>query len=260
MSELLSSAEHFGFVLSIFIFLMAVQITLRFKLELFNPLLISTIIIIVILTAFNIPYSQYREGADLLNYFLTPATVCLAIPLYKQFSLLKNNFKAVFCAVFLGTVCSIVSILLMGFFFQLSKEHISTLLPKSITTAIGMGVSESMGGYVNLTVAAIVLTGISGGILSNLVFKIFPASHSKRPCFGNRCPCDWNRQGLGNGRNRRGHVFLGNRTGRNPYSYSGSDSTFRNLLTCKKKVADFPFRFDKLRKEKSLLCEKNTTN
>lgn len=177
MSELLSSAEHFGFVLSIFIFLMAVQIKLRFKLELFNPLLISTIIIIVILTAFNIPYSQYREGADLLNYFLTPATVCLAIPLYKQFSLLKNNFKAVFCAVFLGTVCSIVSILLMGFFFQLSKEHISTLLPKSITTAIGMGVSESMGGYVNLTVAAIVLTGISGGILSNLVFKIFPIRH-----------------------------------------------------------------------------------
>lgn len=177
MSELLSSTEHFGFVLSIFIFLMAVQIKLRFKLELLNPLLVSTIIIIVILTIFKIPYKLYREGADLLNYFLTPATVCLAIPLYKQFSLLKNNFKAVFCAVFLGTLCSIVSILLMGFFFQLSKEHISTLLPKSITTAIGIGISESMGGYVNLTVAAIVLTGITGGILSNLVFKIFPIRH-----------------------------------------------------------------------------------
>ena len=159
MSQLISGADHFGFVLSIFIFLLAVQIKLRFKLELLNPLLVSTIIIIVILLTFKIPYDSYLEGADILNYFLTPATVCLAIPLYKQFSLLKNNFKAVFCAVLLPA------------------EHIATLLPKSITTAIGLGISESISGYVNLTVASIVLTGIIGGILSDFVFKILPIHH-----------------------------------------------------------------------------------
>ena len=172
MSQLISGADHFGFVLSIFIFLLAVQIKLRFKLELLNPLLVSTIIIIAILLTFKIPYDSYLEGADILNYFLTPATVCLAIPLYKQFSLLKNNFKAVFCAVLLGTISSLGSILLMGFFFKLPVEHIATLLPKSITTAIGLGISESISGYVNLTVASIVLTGIIGGILSDFVFKI----------------------------------------------------------------------------------------
>ena len=177
MSQLISSADHFGFVLSIFIFLLAVQIKLRFKLELLNPLLVSTIIIIAILLTFKIPYDSYLEGADILNYFLTPATVCLAIPLYKQFSLLKNNFKAVFCAVLLGTISSLGSILLMGFFFKLPAEHIATLLPKSITTAIGLGISESISGYVNLTVASIVLTGIIGGILSDFVFKILPIHH-----------------------------------------------------------------------------------
>ena len=177
MSELLISTEHFGFVLSIFVFLLAVEIKARFKSELLNPLLLSTIIIIAILLVFRIPYQSYRKGADLLNYFLTPATVCLAIPLYKQFSLLKNNFKAVFCSVLFGTLSSIVSIFLLSLIFHLSSEHISTLLPKSITTAIGIGVSESTGGYVNLTVAAIVLTGILGGILSDLVFRIFPTHH-----------------------------------------------------------------------------------
>ena len=120
MSELLISTEHFGFVLSIFVFLLAVEIKARFKSELLNPLLLSTIIIIAILLVFRIPYQSYRKGADLLNYFLTPATVCLAIPLYKQFSLLKNNFKAVFCSVLFGTLSSIVSIFLLSLIFHLS--------------------------------------------------------------------------------------------------------------------------------------------
>ena len=155
MKEILMSSEHFGFGLSIFIYLLAIQIKLRLKWDFLNPLLVSTIIIVGIL----------------------PATVCLAIPLYKQWSLLKNNFKAVFLGIFAGTLSSIGSILLLGLLFHLPNEHISTLLPKSITTAIGMGISEETGGYVTLTVAAIVLTGILGSILADLVFRIFPIHH-----------------------------------------------------------------------------------
>lgn len=177
MKEILMSSEHFGFVLSIFIFLLAIQIKLWLGWDFLNPLLLSTIMIVGILLLSDIPYEEYKQGAGLLNYFLTPATVCLAIPLYKQWNLLKNNFKAVLLGILAGTLSSIVSILLLGLAFHLPNEHISTLLPKSITTAIGMGISEEMGGYVTLTVAAIVLTGILGSILSDLVFRIFPIYH-----------------------------------------------------------------------------------
>lgn len=177
MKEILMSSEHFGFVLSIFIFLLAIQIKLWLGWDFLNPLLLSTIMIVGILLLSDIPYEEYKQGAGLLNYFLTPATVCLAIPLYKQWNLLKNNFKAVILGILAGTLSSIVSILLLGLAFHLPNEHISTLLPKSITTAIGMGISEEMGGYVTLTVAAIVLTGILGSILSDLVFRIFPIHH-----------------------------------------------------------------------------------
>ena len=177
MKEILMSSEHFGFVLSIFIFLLAIQIKLWLGWDFLNPLLLSTIMIVGILLLSEIPYEEYKQGAGLLNYFLTPATVCLAIPLYKQWNLLKNNFKAVILGILAGTLSSIVSILLLGLAFHLPNEHISTLLPKSITTAIGMGISEEMGGYVTLTVAAIVLTGILGSILSDLVFRIFPIHH-----------------------------------------------------------------------------------
>ena len=177
MKEILMSSEHFGFVLSIFIFLLAIQIKLWLGWDFLNPLLLSTIMIVGILLLSDIPYEEYKQGAGLLNYFLTPATVCLAIPLYKQWNLLKNNFKAVILGILAGTLSSIVSILLLGLAFHLPNEHIATLLPKSITTAIGMGISEEMGGYVTLTVAAIVLTGILGSILSDLVFRIFPIHH-----------------------------------------------------------------------------------
>lgn len=177
MKEILMSSEHFGFVLSIFIFLLAIQIKLWLGWDFLNPLLLSTIIIVGILLLTDIPYEKYKQGAGLLNYFLTPATVCLAIPLYKQWNLLKNNFKAVILGILAGTLSSIGSILLLGLAFHLPNQHISTLLPKSITTAIGMGISEEMGGYVTLTVAAIVLTGILGSILSDLVFRIFPIHH-----------------------------------------------------------------------------------
>lgn len=177
MKEILMSSEHFGFVLSIFIFLLAIQIKLWLRWDFLNPLLLSTMMIVGILLLSDIPYEEYKQGAGLLNYFLTPATVCLAIPLYKQWNLLKNNFKAVILGILAGTLSSIGSILLLGLAFHLPNEHISTLLPKSITTAIGMGISEEMGGYVTLTVAAIVLTGILGSILSDLVFRIFPIHH-----------------------------------------------------------------------------------
>ncbi len=177
MKSAVMDSGYFGLILSIFLYLLAVSIKKKFRFSILNPLLTSTLMIIAILYIFRIPYDSYKSSADLLSYLLTPATVCLAIPMYKQIRLLKENLPAVFCAITSGTLCSVLSILIMGKLFGLQANHIATLLPKSITTAIGMGVSEKAGGIVTLTVAAIVITGILGNMIAEMVFKIFHITH-----------------------------------------------------------------------------------
>ena len=118
-----------------------------------------------------------NEGAKYISYLLTPATVCLAVPLYEQLTLLKKNFKAVLVGILSGVVASLVSILGFSVLFGLNHEQYVTLLPKSITTAIGMGVSEELGGIVTITVASIVITGILGNVIAEGVCKIFKIQH-----------------------------------------------------------------------------------
>ncbi|WP_036607835.1 LrgB family protein [Oribacterium sp. P6A1] len=177
MKEALINSNYFGLILSIALFILSVRIKAKFRLAILNPLLISTLLCIAVLVVFKIPYDTYKESAGLLNYLLTPATVCLAIPMYKQLKLLKDNLLAVIAAITSGTICSIMSIFIMGKLFRLSSEHIATLLPKSITTAIGMGVSEEAGGIVTLTVAGIIITGILGNMIAESIFRIFHIDH-----------------------------------------------------------------------------------
>lgn len=177
MKEALMNSSYFGLLLSTFFFMLAVRIKARFRLAILNPLLVSTLLIVLILKLTGISYESYKESANLLSYLLTPATVCLAIPMYKQLQLLMDNLAAVLASITAGTVSSLLSILLMGKLFGLSNEHITTLLPKSITTAIGMGVSQEAGGIVTLTVAGIVMTGILGNMIAETVFHVFHIDH-----------------------------------------------------------------------------------
>lgn len=177
MKEALMNSSYFGLLLSTFFFMLAVRIKACFRLAILNPLLVSTLLIVLILKLTGIPYESYKESANLLSYLLTPATVCLAIPMYKQLQLLMDNLAAVLASITAGTVSSLLSILLMGKLFGLSNEHITTLLPKSITTAIGMGVSQEAGGIVTLTVAGIVMTGILGNMIAETVFHVFHIDH-----------------------------------------------------------------------------------
>lgn len=108
-----------------------------------------------------------------ISYLLTPATVCLAVPLYEQLALLKKNLVAVAAGIVSGVLASMVSVLLLCKLFQLSHEEYVTLLPKSITTAIGMGVSEELGGIVTITVAVIIITGVLGSVIGEIVCKLF---------------------------------------------------------------------------------------
>ena len=145
----------------------------RFKLALFNPLLISVAATIAVLAAAGIDYDVYYSGAQYLSYLLTPATVCLAVPLYEKLEVLKKNWRAILIGIVSGVLTTLLCILAMSLMFGLSHEEYVTLLPKSITTAIGMGVSEELGGYVTLTVAVIIITGVLGNIFAPLICRVF---------------------------------------------------------------------------------------
>ena len=176
--ELLNDSVFFGAIISLIGYEIGLILKKKFKMALFNPLLIAILCVMGILTVFHIDYKEYNEGGQYLSYLLTPATVCLAVPLYQQMSLLKKNFKAVIGGIVSGVAASMISVFLLAKLFGFSHEQYVTLLPKSITTAIGMGVSEELGGYVTISVATIIITGVLGNIFAESVCKLFRIRHA----------------------------------------------------------------------------------
>ena len=172
MQELLSNSTYFAVVLTLLCFQFGIWFKKKTGWAVATPLLTATIIIIVVLLVFDIPYESYKEGTKIINFFLTPATVCLAIPLYRQIELLKKYPKAIFGGIIAGVLTTMVSILLMSLAFGLNHQQYVTLLPKSITTAIGMGISEKMGGIVTITVVSISITGILGNVIAESFLKL----------------------------------------------------------------------------------------
>ncbi len=173
MSNLFSESVFFGVFVSLTAYFIGALLKKKFRLGIFNPLLISIIVTIAVLLIFKVDYKTYNEGAKYISYLLTPATVCLAVPLYEQFEQLKKNWKAVFSGIISGMLTSLCCILLFAVVFDFDHQTYVTFLPKSITTAIGMGVSDELGGYVSVTVAVIIITGVLGNILADFVYKLF---------------------------------------------------------------------------------------
>lgn len=173
MDNLFQTSLFAGVTVSLVAYLLGMLLKKKFKLAILNPLLISIVLTIIVLVVADVDYDTYNKGASYLSWFLTPATVCLAIPLYEQWTLLKKNIAAVALGLTAGVITSLVTVLVLSVLMGLSHEDYVTLLPKSITTAIGMGVSEELGGYVTITVAVIVVTGVLGNILGEFVCKIF---------------------------------------------------------------------------------------
>lgn len=172
MESIAGTSLYFGMLLSVGAYLFGVWLKKKTGLSILNPLLVAIIAVILFLKVFHVSYEAYNKGGEYLSYFLTPATVCLAIPLYKQLELLLNNKLAVGASILTGVLGSAGSVLVMAKAFGLNHQIYVTLLPKSITTAIGMGVSEEAGGIVTLTVVSIIVTGIIGNIIEDLVFQL----------------------------------------------------------------------------------------
>lgn len=173
MSSFFGQSVFFGAFITIFAYEIGVLIRKKFHKSIFNPLLISIIIVMVVLSVLHIDYDTYSKGGVYISYLLTPATVCLAVPLFQQLQLLKSNWKAILAGTCAGILTTMVTVLLFAVLFNLNHENYVTLLPKSITTAIGMGVSEELGGNVTITAAVIIITGVLGNMIAELVCKVF---------------------------------------------------------------------------------------
>lgn len=164
MTEILSDSAVWGVTLTIGAFAVGTAANKKTGKAWCSPLLLGSILIILVLTLFKVPYPEYKASASPLSYLLLPATVCLAIPLYEKRALLKQNLIAIAAGVFSGVLVSLVSIAVLARLLKLDAAQAATLLPKSVTTAIGMDVSAALGGMPPLTGAVIILTGITGSL------------------------------------------------------------------------------------------------
>ena len=166
MDSFLLETVYFGIVISLLSYWIAVQIRKLLPYPIFNPLLISAVISIGILIIFDIDFDTYNKGAQFITFLLTPATVCLAVPLYKQVQIL-----------FSGCLAGIVSIFIMCLIMKADPVIYYSLLPKSITTAIAIGVSDKLGGNSTITVGIVIITGILGAIIAKSICKLFKIKH-----------------------------------------------------------------------------------
>lgn len=172
MKEMLENSAFLGVSISLVSYAIGMWLRRKTGWALMNPLFVSIILVVVTLLVLGIDYPTYNKGANIISYMLTPATICLAVPLHQQVELLKRNYKAVLTGITSGVLSSLVSILLLAILFHLDHASYVTFLPKSITTAIGIGVSEELGGYVPITVVVIIVTGVLGNIFAEQFLRL----------------------------------------------------------------------------------------
>ncbi len=164
---------YLGFVFTILAYLFGLWLKQKVGWAVLNPLLVASAIVIAGLLLTKTDYETYNQSAQHISYLLTPATVCLAIPLYKQLHLLKENFVAVIAAILSGVAASAVCIFALCLLFKMDHISYVSMLPKSITTAIALGVSEEAGGVVTITVVCIMITGIFGNMIGETALRLF---------------------------------------------------------------------------------------
>ena len=172
MNDLIISPV-FGVLASLIAYEIGIYIKKKGRLSIFNPLMLAIIILISFLTKFNIKYEDYNNGGQIISFFLYPATVALALPMYKKFALFKENATAILIGIFSGAIVGFVCVVFLSKLFGFTDVLIESLIPKSITTPIGIALSKQLGGLSSITVVAIIMTGIIGSIAGPLLYKTF---------------------------------------------------------------------------------------
>ena len=173
IKEVLQESVFFGMILSLLAYKIGFDIQKKYGKIFLNPLLIAITIIISFLVFTGIEFEVYQNGAKYLSFFLTPVTVCLAVPLYRQLEILKKNIGAILISILCGCLAHAGILIILTHLFRLEKTLLFSLMPKSITTAIALGVSEELGGIQGITVIGVMIAGISGAVVGPVILRLF---------------------------------------------------------------------------------------
>lgn len=173
MNELLSQSLFFGMIVSLVAYKIGFEIQKKWKKVYLNPLLIAIVIVIAFLLITGISYETYQYGAKYLSYFLTPVTVCLAVPLYKQLDILKNNLAAILISILIGCLSHAGILIAVTILCKMDQQLLLSVMSKSVTTAIALGVTGEIGGIQGITVIGVMIAGISGAVVGPSILKLF---------------------------------------------------------------------------------------
>mgnify|MGYP003289773069 CR=1 FL=1 len=168
MLNSLISTPYFGTTLTLVVFALAVALNKKWPNVLTTPLLTSTAIIVAILTFMKIPYADYNNGAQYITYFLTPVTVCFAVPMYKNLYVLKKYAAPIMLAILVGSLSSVMAVILLSAILGLGDIIVKSLAAISTTTAIAIGITQELGGNTGLTTSAVIITGVLGASVSDI--------------------------------------------------------------------------------------------
>lgn len=173
MKDFIPSSLFFCVLLTVGSYLFGDWLKKKFRFRIISGMIIAIVICIGTVLLLKIDLGTYQDATKVLNFFLTPATVCLAIPLYKQFEKLKSNWPAILGGIVSGVLANLFCVFGLSLLLKIGHKEYVSLLPKSITTAIGLALSEEYGGLIPITMAMIVITGNLGNIFAEVWCKIF---------------------------------------------------------------------------------------
>lgn len=172
MKEMIVGSPLFSITLSIAAYAVGVFIYRKTRLTILNPLLLAIIVVCAVVMIFHISYKDYMAGGQFITLLLTPATVVLAVPLYDQLKLIKRYAPVILLSISIGSVASMASVYFLCKLFGLDQVLIKSLMAKSVTTAIAIGITQDLHGIQAVTVVATLLSGIFGAVLGPQVFKL----------------------------------------------------------------------------------------
>ena len=170
--DALCCSPLFGISLTLAAYGIGIFIYRKIQIPILHPVLTASIMIMILLTVLNISIDDYQQGGSIITFMLGPATVSLAVPLYRQVKVLKTHAVIILISIAVGAVASIISIILLSKAFNLPEDLILSLVPKSVTTPIAVEASERLGGIPSITALGVIFTGITGAVAGPAILKL----------------------------------------------------------------------------------------
>ena len=166
------NTPYFSAMITLIGYWIGVEVKKRFNHPLASPLIVGSVFVSVVLKTLQLDISNYQSNSYLISFFLNPATLCLAIILYKQMDLFLSHKAAILIGTFAGVVVNVVLVVGLSLLFKLTEGQVISFIPKSVTVAIGLSITESFGGIAPITMFAIIVTGVFGNLIAEHLLKL----------------------------------------------------------------------------------------